>query len=72
MKPYNCNIDSHESDSPSNDWLEIVRHQVDSLKFGVVQVRVHESKVVQIERTESFRVVQKTRSTFTTDQGAGG
>jgi len=33
--------------------------QVSSLQFGVVQITVHESKVVQIERTEKVRIVQK-------------
>jgi len=34
-------------------WLETVRGQVTSLPFGVVQIVVHDSKVVQIERTEN-------------------
>ena len=39
--------------------LEVVRQQVGSLQFGVVQITVHESKVVQVERTEKVRIVQK-------------
>ncbi len=38
------------------DWVELVRRQVESLRFGVVQIVVHESKVVQIEKTEKVRV----------------
>lgn len=37
-------------------WLETVRRQVGSLRFGVVQVVVHDSRVVQIEKTEKIRV----------------
>ena len=37
-------------------WLEIVRRQVGSLRFGVVQVVVHDSQVTQIEKTERVRV----------------
>jgi hypothetical protein len=37
------------------DWLEIIASQVSSLKFGVVQITVHESRVVQIEKTEKVR-----------------
>ena len=37
------------------DWLEIIASQVSSLKFGVVQITVHESRVVQIENTEKVR-----------------
>jgi len=43
---------SNAADGPSLDWLELVQRQVGSLRFGVVQIVVHESRVVQIERTE--------------------
>jgi hypothetical protein len=42
------------------DWLEVVRRQVGSLNFGVVQIVVHGSHVVQIERTEKVRFVSPT------------
>jgi hypothetical protein len=38
------------------DWLGIIARQVESLKFGVVQITVHESRVVQIEKTEKVRL----------------
>jgi hypothetical protein len=41
---------------PSADWLELVRQKVQSLRFGVVQIVVHDSKVTQIERTEKTRL----------------
>lgn len=41
--------------SGSEEWLEAVRRQVGSLRFGVVQVVVHDSRVVQIEKTEKIR-----------------
>ena len=37
-------------------WLSLVRQQVRSLRFGVVQIVVHNAKVVQIERTEKLRL----------------
>ena len=37
-------------------WLELVQRQVGSLNFGVVQIVVHEARVVQIERTEKVRL----------------
>jgi hypothetical protein len=37
-------------------WLEIVRRQVSSLRFGVVQIVVHDSEVAQIEKTERVRL----------------
>ena len=40
----------------SADWLELVCEKVQSLRFGVVQIVVHDSKVTQIERTEKMRL----------------
>jgi hypothetical protein len=39
--------------SPS--WLQLVQEQVGSLRFGVVQIVVHDGRVVQVERTEKVR-----------------
>jgi hypothetical protein len=41
-------------------WLEIVQRQVASLRFGVVQIVIHESEVTQIDKTERVRL-QKTQ-----------
>jgi hypothetical protein len=38
------------------EWLTHVRKQVESLRFGIVQITVHEGRVVQIERTERTRL----------------
>jgi hypothetical protein len=43
------------------EWLGIVAKQVESLKFGVVQITVHESRVVQIEKTEKVRLEARER-----------
>jgi len=37
-------------------WLGIVREKVEGLRFGVVQIVVHDRKVTQIERTEKTRI----------------
>jgi hypothetical protein len=42
-------------------WLSIVRRQVRSLHFGVVQIVVHNAQVVQIERTEKLRLSEALR-----------
>ena len=45
-----------EQGNAGNDsWLDVVRRQVGSLNFGVVQIVVHGARVVQIERTEKVR-----------------
>ena len=42
--------------TPAAAWLAIVQQQVQSLQYGVVQIVVHNERVVQIERTEKFRL----------------
>jgi hypothetical protein len=37
-------------------WLEVVRQQVASLHYGVVQIVVHDSQVTQIDKTERVRL----------------
>jgi len=46
----------HDERRASADWLELVREKVQSLRFGVVQIVAHDSKVTQIERTEKTRL----------------
>jgi hypothetical protein len=41
---------------PSLEWLEIVAKQVESLRFGMVQIVIHDNRVVQIEKTEKVRL----------------
>jgi hypothetical protein len=36
-------------------WLALVVDKVKSLQYGVVQIVVHDSHVVQVERTERHR-----------------
>ncbi len=51
------NMSSPDIDKGSrSSWLELVQNQVDSLRFGVVQIVVHNSRVVQVERTEKVRL----------------
>jgi hypothetical protein len=55
----NGKTNSPPNRSEENDvWIEAVRKQVESLRFGVVQIVVHDSRVVTIERTEKIRVSQ--------------
>jgi hypothetical protein len=42
--------------SPLPDWLALVRAKVEGLRFGVVQIVVHDGKVTQIELTEKTRL----------------
>lgn len=37
-------------------WLRLVWQHVDTLKFGAVQITVHDSQVTQVERLEKTRL----------------
>lgn len=49
----------HASTSASPDqpdWIQLVREKVESLRYGIVQLVVHDGRVTQIERTEKTRL----------------
>ena len=37
-------------------WLELVVQHVSSLRYGVVEIVVHDSRVIQIDKTERVRL----------------
>jgi hypothetical protein len=48
---------SPETNPPASpDWMALVREKVAGLRFGVVQLVVHDGRVTQIERTEKTRL----------------
>ncbi len=44
------------TDDSGQNWQEIVRQHVESLRFGTVEIIVHDSRVIQIEKTERVRL----------------
>ena len=48
------NIENERNDG--SRWLEIVHRYVNSLKFGTIQITVHDSVVTLIEKTEKTRL----------------
>ncbi|MCX6953823.1 MAG: YezD family protein [Verrucomicrobia bacterium] len=44
------------SSAATPDWISLVREKVEGLRFGVVQLTVHDGRVTQIERTEKTRL----------------
>jgi hypothetical protein len=54
-----------DTDRNEADWLDVVHRKVDALRFGSVQIIVHEGRVTQIESLEKTRF-QSTRD----DSGA--
>ncbi len=56
MKPGDDQIAGGSNGHPLPEWLELVRQQVASLKFGTVQITVHDARVTQVERVEKVRL----------------
>jgi len=38
------------------DWVALVKQQVEALRFGVVQIVIHDAQVTQVEKTERVRL----------------
>lgn len=55
MKPNTS--ESHTTDAATINWLEVVRRNVSNLRFGSVQIMVHDGKVTQIESIEKTRFI---------------
>jgi hypothetical protein len=52
------NLSNSKSDARPGEpgWLALVREKVESLRYGVVQIVVHDGHVIQIERNEKTRL----------------
>jgi hypothetical protein len=46
----------NETEIAAEPWLDIVRRKVGTLRFGSVQIVVHEGRVTQVESTEKTRL----------------
>jgi len=44
-------------EGPKADWLEVVLNKVTNLRFGSVQITVHDGHVIQVESVEKTRFV---------------
>ncbi len=44
-------------------WLDIVKQKVEAMRFGSVQIVVHEGRVTQVESTEKTRLPAEAAAT---------
>lgn len=51
------------SEATPADWIEVVIRKVSSLRFGSVQITVHDGKVTQVESIEKTRFVPPKEAT---------
>ena len=47
---------STASDGGQAGWVELVRQHVRSMHYGKVEIVVHDSRVIQIDKTERVRL----------------
>jgi hypothetical protein len=50
------NHSAEQQNDTEPEWFRLVRMNVGSLKFGTVQITVHDSRVTQVERSEKVRL----------------
>ena len=51
-------MSQNNTEPTAEAWLEIVRQKVEAMRFGSVQIVVHEGRVTQVESTEKTRLSQ--------------
>jgi hypothetical protein len=58
MKTEFSQTESKPAGSDGEAWIEVLNTYMQDIKFGVIQITVHDGKVVQVERTEKVRFQQ--------------
>jgi hypothetical protein len=53
------------------DWLALVRRHVESLKYGTVQITVHDGRVTEVARSEKVRFERAKETNFSGNQTTG-
>jgi len=56
LTPATQTMKKTDSAQSATAWQEIVREQIESLRFGTLQITVHEGRVTRIDRTEKIRI----------------
>jgi hypothetical protein len=49
-------MNTYSINDKNDDWLQIVRRHVEPLNYGSVEIVVHDSRIVQIDKTQRWRL----------------
>lgn len=63
------------SDNPVPDftqWVALLEQKIASIRFGSIQIVVHEGRITQIESTEKIRLSNDSAGTKRSPAGADG
>jgi hypothetical protein len=47
---------THPTEPTAEQWIDVVRRKVGAMRFGSVQIVIHEGRVTQVESTEKTRL----------------
>ncbi len=53
---------SQTSATTAPDWLKLTKRYVDELEYGQVILTIHQSQVIEVQKTERTRLIQPKRS----------
>jgi hypothetical protein len=68
MQPTPSDKLEHKGQIP--EWLEIVHHKASALRFGSIQITIHEGRVTQVESLEKTRFQAQSDQTTTRQPGS--
>jgi hypothetical protein len=49
---------NRQTNHPDQDWLQIVKRHVEPLHYGSVSIVIQDSRIIQIDKTERWRLPQ--------------
>jgi hypothetical protein len=55
------NNPSENTLASEDDWLDVVKQKVAKLRFGSIQITVHDGRVTQVESVEKTRFVPRAK-----------
>ena len=56
-----ANNPSENTQASEEDWLDVVKQKVAKLRFGSIQITVHDGRVTQVESVEKTRFVPRAK-----------
>lgn len=56
-----ANNPSENKQASEDDWMDVVKQKVAKLRFGSIQITVHDGRVTQVESVEKTRFVPRAK-----------
>ncbi len=56
-----ANNPSENTQASEDDWLDVVKQKAAKLRFGSIQITVHDGRVTQVESVEKTRFVPRAK-----------